>query len=246
MPVIRSSTMPPRVWSVAAYFSYVRPASSKVIVRSRSESPRARPRLPAGGSASSVTSALPSPETPSLSLTITWPIAGFCARRRTIASTTSSTPVRFSTPRGCGTPTSAKIRRAPLFVPNGRKRGSAPYIGMPEGQGQIAFEVRRVERHEVRAFGIDDERPDAIEDVRAVKELLTERPRRSVERRDEKQAPARVARGHAGQQVEVVLDDLGRDRLRRHVDHPRSRLAQAGTARTESALRRPAGPRPSP
>ena len=34
-------------------------------------------------------------------------------------------------PSGCGTPTSAKSRRQPVFEPSSARRGSAPYIGMP-------------------------------------------------------------------------------------------------------------------
>ena len=59
-----------------------------------------------------------------------------------------------------------------------------------------------------------------------VQQLLAERARRRVVHRDEREPGSGVARDHAGQQGQVVLDDLGRDRHRRHVDHAQPGLTQ--------------------
>ena len=89
------------------------------------------PNAAADGSPLRSITALPSPETPSLSFTRTCFIEGFFARICAMASINSSLLLRFSTPRGCGTFSSMKISRQPLFVPNGKNFGSAPYMGIP-------------------------------------------------------------------------------------------------------------------
>ena len=86
---------------------------------------------PAGGRSLRSITALPSPETPSLSLARTCLIEGFFDRICAMASINSSLLPRFSTPRGCATFSSMKICRHPLFVPKGKNFGSAPYIGIP-------------------------------------------------------------------------------------------------------------------
>ena len=77
------------------------------------------------------TSALPSQDTPSLSLTIASVISGRAARRRISAAITSSIECRFSNPSGWLIPRSAKSFRHPDLVPKGKQRGSAAYMGMP-------------------------------------------------------------------------------------------------------------------
>ena len=62
---------------------------------------------------------------------MTLSMVGRWARMETTASASSSSVRRSSTPSGYGTPTSANIRRHPVFEPSGASRGSAPYIGMP-------------------------------------------------------------------------------------------------------------------
>ena len=53
-----------------------------------------------------------------------------------------------------------------------------------------------------------------------------QRPRRRVVGAQHRQPRARVAGRHAGQQVQVVLEDHRVHRLRRDVDHVRARVAQ--------------------
>ena len=60
-----------------------------------------------------------------------------------------------------------------------------------------------------------------LDQARPLEQFLRERERRAVERRDQEQALLRVAGQHARQQVELVVDDLRMDRLRRDVDETR-------------------------
>ena len=96
----------PRAWPGSRRRSARRleAASRERAPRSRSLARRCRARA---GRARS-TRALPSPDTPSFSLTRTCSSSGFSARIATIALTASSTDCRFSTPSGCGTPSSRR------------------------------------------------------------------------------------------------------------------------------------------
>jgi hypothetical protein len=78
----------------------------------------------------------------------------------------------------------------------------------------------------MRAVGIENERSDVFNEPRTLEQLLGERPRRSVERRHEKQPLLGVARDDAWQQAEVIVDDVWVNRLRRDVDHARPRLPE--------------------
>ena len=182
------------------------------------EAHRAHPRLDlsatvassGGGRPLRSTSAFPSPETPSFSLTSTSSMPGLCARISAIAGTTSSIRVSPSRPSGWATPSSAKSRRQPLFVPKWRCRGSAPYIGIPSSRARsrsisVTFRGTRWARSR-----IDDQAPDLREQARPLEELLGQRSARAVERRDEEQPPPRVRRDHAREQAQVVVDDVRR------------------------------------
>ena len=108
--------------------------------------------------------------------------------------------------------------------------------GDAEREREVALQLRRVERDEVRAVGIGHEPADLLEQPRPLEELRGQRPRRAVERRHEVQALARVRRDDPGQQAEVVVDDAGVNRLRRHVDEPRAGLPQQQQQEEEALL----------
>ena len=92
--------------------------------------------------------------------------------------------------------------------------------------GEVALELGRRVRHEVGALRVGDQRADAFEQPRPLEQLDRERLRAAVVHGHREQARPRMARDHAGQQVEVVVDDVGLDRLRGDVDQARARLPQ--------------------
>ena len=106
------------------------PGDSSSIARSRSVTAARSSADPGAGSPPSRTTALPAPETPSLSLTMALSIWVARRRIRRSASAISSRVRRFSTPSGWGTSISANSRRQPVLEPSGASRGSAPYIGI--------------------------------------------------------------------------------------------------------------------
>ena len=116
-------------------------------------------------------------------------------------------------PSGCETPSSAKMRRAPLLPPSHVYFGIGAVHRDAQRQGQVAFERRRVERHQMRAVQVGNQGADLLDQTRPLEQFLRERARRAVERRDQEQALLRVAGQHARQQVEIVVDDLRMDRL---------------------------------
>ena len=73
---------------------------------------------------------------------------------------------------------------------------------------------------------IQDERPDVLDQVRALQQFDGQRPSRSIKRRNEKQSPARMAGNDSGQQIQVIVDDVRLNHLRRDVDQPGARLTQ--------------------
>ena len=153
---MRSSTMPCCSASFSRKTAYARLWSSKRHARAGAARTASRsPAAPAGGRPTRSRLALPVPDTPSFSLITTRlsrrALARACA---TIASTRSSSVARSSRPSGCGTPSSRNRRRALLFVPRSTRRGSQPYIGMPEPQRQLAVGPGRREGHEVRAVRV--------------------------------------------------------------------------------------------
>jgi len=83
-----------------------------------------------------------------------------------------------------------------------------------ERERQVTLQLRGVEGDEVRAIAIGDQPADAAEQARPREQLLGQRAGGAVERGDEKEAPPCMRGDHAGQKVEVVVDDAGVDRLR--------------------------------
>jgi hypothetical protein len=65
---------------------------------------------------------------------------------------------RFSKPSGCLTARSAKSFRHPDLVPKGKRRGSAPYIGMPSAtaRSRSSGVVLYGTRWDRRGFGTSD------------------------------------------------------------------------------------------
>ena len=196
--------------------------------------------LPGAGSAETSTLALPSPDTPSFSLTTTCRSDGFFARSSTMAATRSSSDVRSSIAErirdpGLGKDPARSRLRAEMKVP---RIGSVHRDAEP--QREIALEVRRVERHQMRAVRIDHQRADLLEEPRPLEQLLGERPRRPVERRHQEQPLLGVHGNHAGQ--------AGRGSSRRRRDGwPATSRRRAGPAAaggaaagTGNALRTPA------
>ena len=96
----------------------------------------------------------------------------------------------------------------------------------PERQREVALEFGRVVRDEVRALRIDDQLADAPDQPRTLEDLLSQRPRRAVERRHEEKPLPRMRGDHARQQVEVVVDDARQDRQGGDVDEPGPRLPE--------------------
>ena len=66
---------------------------------------------------------------------------GAAAAVRASACTTSSPECRSSTPGGYGHRPRANSRRQPVFVPSGKSRGSAPYMGMPSSRARSRSSV---------------------------------------------------------------------------------------------------------
>ena len=179
---------------------------------------------------------MPSPETPSLSFTSTCATSGLRGAHAAIASTTSSSVRRSSRPSGCGTPSSAKSRRQPLFVPSwkcsGRRRtwGCRARRARSRSSSVVLYGTRCARSGSGISSRMLPDQPRPLE------ELLRQRPRGAVERRDEEEPLARVRRDHAREQVEVVVDDARQDRLRGDVDEPRARLAQEQEQEQEALL----------
>ena len=95
-----------------------------------------------------------------------------------------------------------------------------------EQHGELALERRRVEDGEVGARAVLDPLADALDQPRALEDLLGQRARRGVVGAEQRQARAGVARGDAGEELEVVVQDHRVHRLRGDVDHARPRVAQ--------------------
>src|SRR5215468_7563078 len=105
-----------------------------------------------------------------------------------------------------------------------------------EPQGQIALELRSVIGHQMGALAVHDEGADALDQMRAFKQLDGERPRAAVLRRDEEKARSSVARNHAREQSQVVIHRAWQDGLRGYIDQPGAGLAQEQQEKKESLL----------
>lgn len=125
-------------------------------------------------------------------------------------------------------------------APGLRTQWSQPWIGgvhrNAEADRDVTLELGGVVGNQVRTHRIGDEVGEPLEQPRPSQQLLAERDRRGVVHRDQRQPGPRMTRDHAGQQRQVVLDDLGRDRYRGHVDHPQPRLPQQDQQEQEPFL----------
>ena len=95
-----------------------------------------------------------------------------------------------------------------------------------EQHRELPLQWRAVEHGQVGAARIEDRGADALHEPRPLEDLLGERTGRAVVRREDGEAGPRVARGHAGEELEVVLQQHRVHRLRGDVDHPGARVAQ--------------------
>ena len=93
-------------------------------------------------------------------------------------------------------------------------------------EGKISFEVSRVVADEMSAVFVRDARFDLLQQARALKDFEAKRAWRIIIRREQGKPAQRVTRDDAREQIEVILDHAGMNRLRSEVDHPRSRLGQ--------------------
>src|SRR5262249_2781777 len=133
-------------------------------------------------------------------------------------------------------PASLKTFRLPDFVPRCWRFGSQPFRGMPRSTAGFSSSVVEVkwewEGRGGEAGGDgrmrpNSPRPDASDETRPLKDLLSERARGGVVRAEQREARPGVARGDAGEELQVVLEDDRVHRLRGHVDEPRPGVAQA-------------------
>src|SRR5215813_15415645 len=82
-----------------------------------------------------------------------------------------------------------------------------------EPQGQIALERRSVIGHQMGALAVHDEGADALDQMRAFKQLDGERPRAPVLRRDKEKARSSVARNYAREESQIVIHRAWQDGL---------------------------------
>ena len=108
--------------------------------------------------------------------------------------------------------------------------------GHPQQHRELALEGSGVEDGEIGARGIDDAGPDALHETGPLEDLLGQGARRGVVGAEQGEARSGVARGDAGQELEVVLQDDGVHGLGGDVDHPRPRVAQADEEEEEALL----------
>src|SRR5262245_4781287 len=80
-----------------------------------------------------------------------------------------------------------------------------------EPQGQIALECRSVIGHQMGAVAVHDEGADALDQMRALKQLDGERPWAPVLRRDKEKARSSVARNYAREQSQIVIHRAWQD-----------------------------------
>ena len=138
---------------------------------------------PGSGRSCRSTSALPEPDTPSLSFTIASVRVGRRRRISWMAATMSSTERRSSAPTGHRTPSSSKIRRQPVLLP----RSAQPRVGAvhrdAEAERDVALEVGGVVRDQVAAGGVGDQFADLAQQPGPGQQLLAQRAGRGVAER---------------------------------------------------------------
>src|SRR5262245_42804999 len=101
-------------------------------------------------------------------------------------------------------------------------------------EGKISFEVSRVVADEMSAVFVRDARFDLLQKARSLEDFEAKRARRIIIRREQGKPAQRVTRDDAREQIEVILDHAGMNRLRSEVDHPRSRLRQEQEEKKEA------------
>ena len=218
--------MPPPALSVRRY-------SSTSVLRLSSSSCPTRARRAAGSSADPgagspprSTTALPRPATPSLCLTIACVTAGLrrahpLQRRDDAVDVGDVLPPERVGHAGLG-----EQPPAAGLGPEAQEPRVRAVQRDPEREREVALRGRRREGDEMAARAVGDARPDRLEHPRSLEQLRAQRSRGAVVRGDHVQAGARVARDDAGQQREVVLDDLLAHRAPGHVDQLQARLAE--------------------
>ena len=156
-PTMRSSTMPPSCSNLARYDSLVGRSRLELHPSTLAATAARSSADPGAGRWFRSTSALPAPDTPSLSLMIALVMVaradGACRPR---PSTTSSTLCRSSRPSGCRTPSSSKSRRHPDLLPSARSWGPRRRAGCP-GDRHVALGLSRGVRDQVTQRAIGDE-----------------------------------------------------------------------------------------
>ena len=93
-------------------------------------------------------------------------------------------------------------------------------------QGEVSFEVSRVVADEMGAVFVCDGCFDLLQQERTLEDFEAERARRIIIRREQGEAAQGMARNDAREQIEVILDHAGMNRLRSDVDHARPRLGE--------------------
>ena len=158
------------------------------------------------------------------------------------AATRSSSSRRSSKPSGhlhAGLPQDAAPRR--FRAERLELRIGGVERDVEEG-GQAPLERAGAEHGQVGAREVGDGGPYLLEEPRPLEDLLREGARRGVVDGEEGQPRGGVAGGDAGQEVEVVVHDERRDRLRGDVHDPRLGIAQAHEQEEERLLVEAGGP----
>ncbi len=95
-----------------------------------------------------------------------------------------------------------------------------------EADRQVALQLGGVVGNHVGAVGVGDQRPQPLHQSGPTQQLERQRVRTAVEHREGRQPLAGVAGDHPRQQVQVVVDHGGQDRLGSDVDQPGPGLSQ--------------------
>lgn len=88
----------------------------------------------------------------------------------------------------------------------------------------------------MRPVGVLDQRADALDQLGALEQLQRERSQAAVLGRHREQPRAGMARDHAGQKPEIIVDGNREDGLRGDVDHAGARLAEEEQEEQEALL----------
>ena len=93
-------------------------------------------------------------------------------------------------------------------------------------QREIAFQLGRVVGDQVRPIGVGDQGPQPLHQPGAAEQLQRQGLGPTIEHGEGDEALSGVARDDSGEQVEVVVDHAGEDRLRSDIDQPGPGLAE--------------------